>query len=160
MPYLPEPIINKISLYLSHPVAELIKTSVMFRARKYKSECVHGCPYDRGCADAYYSRDIDPHYGTNGNGLNGGRVEMLNMSAAEIEAYMLGYISERERKWKYVGMLNDYETCLFCEKPNEKMFPVCSVKCLMKAEKSFYIPLLVAQDNHHTKNHYERCYHD
>ena len=38
---------------------------------------IHGTPFDRGCADAYYHRTPSPHYWTNGNGLDGERIEEL-----------------------------------------------------------------------------------
>ena len=48
--------------------------------------------------DAYYYRDMSPHYWTNGNGQDGGRVEQEQMTDEEIEAYILGYENEEDRK--------------------------------------------------------------
>jgi hypothetical protein len=48
----------------------------------------HGCLYDRGAADSYYSRDPSPHYGGVG-GDSGARVETLTED--EIAEYMAGY---------------------------------------------------------------------
>ena len=50
----------------------------------------HGGPYDRGGADSYYRRGIDPHYFI-GATYQGTRIEKENMSEHEVEAYMAGY---------------------------------------------------------------------
>ena len=49
----------------------------------------HGGPYDRGSADAYYRRDFDPHYWTNGTG--GGQRIKIEKGTPEYEAYDAGY---------------------------------------------------------------------
>jgi hypothetical protein len=49
----------------------------------------HGGPYDRGSADAYYRRDFDPHYWTQGTG--GGVRVKIEEGAPEYEAYDAGY---------------------------------------------------------------------
>jgi hypothetical protein len=51
---------------------------------------VHGSPEDRGGADAYYGRAIDPHYWPDGT-YNGKRVEKDNMTRSQIEAYLKAY---------------------------------------------------------------------
>jgi hypothetical protein len=48
----------------------------------------HGCLYDRGMADSYYSRPRTPHYGGVG-GDSGPRVEKL--TADERDEYLAGY---------------------------------------------------------------------
>jgi hypothetical protein len=48
----------------------------------------HGCLYDRGSADSYYSRSADPHYGGVG-GDSGSRVEVSD--AESVAEYMAGY---------------------------------------------------------------------
>jgi hypothetical protein len=48
----------------------------------------HGCLYDRGSADSYYSRPVDPHYGGVG-GDSGSRVEVTD--AESVAEYMAGY---------------------------------------------------------------------
>lgn len=48
----------------------------------------HGCPYDRGGADAYYGRPKDPHKYPNGS-YNGPRVTKLTRD--ELTAYHIGY---------------------------------------------------------------------
>jgi hypothetical protein len=50
----------------------------------------HGGPYDRGTADSYYDRDYWPHYFV-GDTHNSRRVDMAQMSSAEIAAYTAGY---------------------------------------------------------------------
>jgi hypothetical protein len=50
----------------------------------------HGGPYDRGTADSYYNRDYWPHYFV-GDTHNSRRVDMAQMSPAEIAAYTAGY---------------------------------------------------------------------
>ena len=95
---LPNEIINKTMLLNSHPVADLLKASNILKFYKYKLEREHGCPFDRGSMDAYYYRDMSPHYWTNGNGQDGGRVEHEQMTDSEIEAYILGYENEDDRE--------------------------------------------------------------
>lgn len=48
----------------------------------------HGSPFDRGSADSWYHRPMNPHKGGVG-GDSGPRIEKL--LEAEIEAYMAGY---------------------------------------------------------------------
>lgn len=55
----------------------------------------HGSAYDRGGADAYYSRPKNPHYYPCGT-YNGQPVTAL--TAAELHAYNLGYDSCTDRK--------------------------------------------------------------
>ncbi len=50
----------------------------------------HGSPYDRGGADSYYCRAIDPHYWPEGTG-RGTRVEMAEMTAVQVQEYLAGY---------------------------------------------------------------------
>ena len=50
----------------------------------------HGGPYDRGSADSYYGRGYHPHY-FEGATRTTPRVEMENMTAAEITAYTAGF---------------------------------------------------------------------
>ena len=57
----------------------------------------HGGPYDRGSADAYYHRAYEPHY-YRGDTYSSERVELKDMTAAEITAYTAGYNDTHERK--------------------------------------------------------------
>jgi len=50
----------------------------------------HGGAYDRGSADAYYRRSVEPHYYT-GATYTSPRLEAVDMSREEIAAYMAGY---------------------------------------------------------------------
>lgn len=50
----------------------------------------HGGPYDRGSADAYYNRKMNPHYYT-GKTYSSGLVESKDMTEEEIKAYEAGY---------------------------------------------------------------------
>jgi len=57
----------------------------------------HGGPYDRGSADAYYGREYDPHYYVEDT-YNSDRVELADMTPAEITAYTAGYRDQNDRK--------------------------------------------------------------
>jgi len=48
----------------------------------------HGSPYDRGAADCYYGRPINPHWWP--EGTNHGK-EVVDLTADEKEAYLAGY---------------------------------------------------------------------
>jgi hypothetical protein len=50
----------------------------------------HGGPYDRGGADSYYQRGFDPHYFV-GDSYSSPRIELSQMTAAEITAYTAGF---------------------------------------------------------------------
>ena len=55
-----------------------------------KFDQTHGGPFDRGTADSYYGREIDPHWWPEGTYI-GRRREMAEMSAEEVQAYLAGY---------------------------------------------------------------------
>ena len=50
----------------------------------------HGGAYDRGSADAWYGRPVEPHYFT-GDTYQSTKVEKNGMNEEEIAAYMAGY---------------------------------------------------------------------
>ena len=50
----------------------------------------HGGPYDRGTADSYYGREYNPHYFV-GDTYNTPRIDLAQMTDAEIAAYAAGY---------------------------------------------------------------------
>lgn len=50
----------------------------------------HGGPFDRGSADSYYRRGINPHYFV-GNTNTSERVEEEDMTDAEVQAYRAGF---------------------------------------------------------------------
>ena len=100
LPKLPDHLFAKVMLFHSHPVADLVKESLVFRFYGFENEYgrIHGSAFDRGRADAYYDRDLDPHKWTNGSGLNGGTV--YNLTTRETDAYMLGYFGTSIRRWR------------------------------------------------------------
>ena len=50
----------------------------------------HGGAYDRGSADSWYGREVNPHYFT-GATYQSTKIEEVDMSEKEIAAYMAGY---------------------------------------------------------------------
>lgn len=52
----------------------------------YKQYNNHGGPFDRGGADSYYGRNIEPHYH-----IGNKRIEQSEMNDNEIDAYLAGY---------------------------------------------------------------------
>lgn len=50
----------------------------------------HGGPFDRGSADSYYGRGVQPHYYVGGTG-NSPRVEKDNMTDKQILEYYAGF---------------------------------------------------------------------
>ena len=99
---LPRHIINKIMLYNSHPVADLIESEdfvysrgkVMFRVLQRNRK--HGSAFDRGSADAYYYRMLGPHKWIIQEGQR--PVEDYNLSDEEEDEYWIGYHFETNRK--------------------------------------------------------------
>ena len=64
MENMPNNVINKIMFYTSHPVADILRESSIFRALEFdngKRIRTHGSPFDRGDMDAYYGRGYEPH---------------------------------------------------------------------------------------------------
>lgn len=57
----------------------------------------NGSPYDRGSADAYYSRAFDPHYFV-GNTYMSDRISKSDMTPEQIAEYREGYEQEGSRK--------------------------------------------------------------
>jgi hypothetical protein len=50
----------------------------------------HGGPFDRGSADSYYGRGINPHYYVEGTSTSP-KIEMEKMTKEEIADYMAGF---------------------------------------------------------------------
>ena len=50
----------------------------------------HGGPFDRGSADSYYGRPSEPHYYVGDTGTST-RIDLVDMSPAEIAAYTAGF---------------------------------------------------------------------
>ena len=100
LPKLPDHIFAKVMLFHSHPAADLVKESLVFHYYRFQNEYrdIHGSPFDRGQADAYYERMFYPHRWTNGSGLDGGTVNEL--TGEETDAYTLAYFGTRMRRWR------------------------------------------------------------
>jgi len=62
----------------------------------------HGSPYDRGSADSWYGRPFEPHY-YEGATYSSPRVDLDDMTQAEVKAYTLGYGEQEE-----TGMKKDW----------------------------------------------------
>jgi hypothetical protein len=56
----------------------------------------HGGPYDRGMADSYYGRGYMPHYFVRDTHRSP-RIDMAQMTPAEIVAYTAGYRDNEAR---------------------------------------------------------------
>ena len=62
MENLPQIAINKIMFFLSHPVADIVRGSSIYKALEMQNrDRIHGSPFDRGDMDAYYGRGYEPH---------------------------------------------------------------------------------------------------
>ena len=61
-----------------------------YKNKKYDDR--HGGPFDRGSADAYYGRLMDPHYYVRDTGTST-RIGFYDMTDEEVEAYNAGYES-------------------------------------------------------------------
>ena len=57
-----------------------------FNGKTYDSR--HGGPFDRGGADSWYSRGINPHYYKGDTHLTD---EVTDITSEELEAYIAGY---------------------------------------------------------------------
>lgn len=55
----------------------------------------HGGPFDRGSADSYYHRQPDPHY-YSGATYTTTRIEKVDMSPDQVDAYYAGYAYNEE----------------------------------------------------------------
>ena len=68
--------------------------NILFKGIKYRTE--NGDPFDRGSADSYYCRGIDPHYWPDGT-YKGDRTEHWDMSEEQIAEYFAGYKYNEEQ---------------------------------------------------------------
>lgn len=66
-----------------------MKVTFTFEDRKLFDER-HGGPFDRGSADSYYQRPIEPHY-YKGATHNSDYVSKEDMTKAELMDYLMGY---------------------------------------------------------------------
>jgi hypothetical protein len=62
---------------------------------------LHGSPYDRGSADAYYRRPIRPHYCPSGNNQG---IEDCDLTKEQEMEYLKGYWDQQKS-----GDFKDYE---------------------------------------------------
>ena len=63
----------------------------------------HGGPFDRGTADSHYGREYNPHYFV-GDTYNSPRIDLAQMTAAEITAYTAGFnINQQAQDFKDLG---------------------------------------------------------
>jgi len=73
---------------------------------KTQHDTRHGSPYDRGSADSYYRRGMNPHYYIGATGSTP-RVEADGMTAMELAAYKAGYeANEADGDFKDYGWGN------------------------------------------------------
>jgi hypothetical protein len=66
---------------------------ITYKGQEYNNR--HGGPFDRGSADSWYSRGINPHYYT-GDTHSSTRLEAVDMSEKEIQDYLAGYAYNEE----------------------------------------------------------------
>lgn len=59
-----------------------------YRGKVYDTR--HGGPFDRGSADSYYGRGINPHYYEEASYMSD-RIERPQMTIGQIEEYLAGY---------------------------------------------------------------------
>jgi hypothetical protein len=67
---------------------EKVTMMITYNGKEYNDR--HGGPFDRGAADSYYGRGIQPHYYT-GASFDSTRLEEVDMSEKEIADYMAGH---------------------------------------------------------------------
>ena len=61
---------------------------ITYNGKEYNNR--HGGPFDRGSADSWYSRGIQPHYYV-GDTHTSTRLEAVDMSEKEVADYLAGY---------------------------------------------------------------------
>jgi hypothetical protein len=61
---------------------------ITYNGKEYNNR--HGGPFDRGSADSWYSRGIQPHYYV-GDTHASTRLEEVDMSEKEVADYLAGY---------------------------------------------------------------------
>ena len=89
---LPKEMINHIMLFISHPVADLLKASNIVIFHNYRCGTEYFAPFHRGRIDAKRHREMEPNYCKNGE-----VVERDQMTEEEIEAYLIGYKNPEAR---------------------------------------------------------------
>jgi len=96
MENLPKNVINKIMFYTSHPVADILRASSIYKALEMQNGYrIHGSPFDRGDMDAYYGRGYEPHK----KELHLGRMVQFELETdEEIREYEAAYLHSSDRK--------------------------------------------------------------
>lgn len=61
---------------------------IEYNGKKYDNR--NGSPFDRGTADSWYSRGVNPHYFVGGTYMST-KVEKADMSEQDLADYMAGY---------------------------------------------------------------------
>lgn len=80
-----------VASWIQNPKApSSVKVHITKREDRKKYDERHGGAFDRGSADSYYGRPIDPHYYVGATHTTD-RIDLINMTTKEIEAYMAGY---------------------------------------------------------------------
>ena len=102
---LPNEIINKIMLFNSHPVADLLKASTIFIYCKYPIGSKYYEPFLRGRRDALSRHAMDPHYWSR---LDLIHVRKDQMTEEEIEAYIIGYENPYPKRLKQMCYITKY----------------------------------------------------
>lgn len=69
-----------------------IKSATKITSIKEVTNTEHGGPYDRGSADAWYARPMNPHWYPKGTYM-GERIKEDKMSEQEIAEYHFGYMN-------------------------------------------------------------------
>ena len=86
MTCLPQDLINKIMMYNSHPLADIVRDSVDFKFRYLISENKpNETPFGRGCFNGHYKRKEVPHK------LNSERDRVYALTEEEESEYWIGY---------------------------------------------------------------------
>ena len=102
MENLPETVINKIMLYTSHPVADILRASSVFKALEMNNRgSIRGSPFDRGYMDAYHGRCYTPHR-IEWQGPH--EAEFMNrrtllITDEQLKEYNAAYFHTSDRKW-------------------------------------------------------------
>lgn len=66
----------------------MIKEVIVYMDTEFDAR--HGGPFDRGIADSWYGRLINPHY-YKGDTAMSEKVELADMTGTEVTEYLLGY---------------------------------------------------------------------
>ena len=97
MENLPKNVVNKIMFYTSHPVADILRASSIYKALEMQNRYrIHGSPFDRGDMDAYYGRGYEPHK----KECHLGRMVQFELETdEELREYEAAYLHSSDRKF-------------------------------------------------------------